>query len=90
MRVAALGDDAVAEALRRGAELVDRSGAERSWPRTRPTSKRLPGSTTGSLDRLRLDDARVDALAAQLAETADAAAARARGGDVDAGRTASA
>jgi glutamate-5-semialdehyde dehydrogenase len=70
--VASLTDAAVASTLRRAAELV---GERRAAILTanRADVDGAAGLDEGLVDRLRLDDARVDALAAQLAETAELA-----------------
>jgi glutamate-5-semialdehyde dehydrogenase len=68
--VAALTDDAVAGGLRRAAELVGERRAA-ILAANRADVDAAAGFDEGLLDRLRLDDSRVDALAAQLAETAD-------------------
>ena len=47
------------------------SAAARSWTRTGPTSRRQEGLDEGTLDRLRLDGARVDVLAAQMEAMAE-------------------
>ena len=63
-------DAAVAEALHRGAELVGERRAA-ILAANGADVEVAAELDEGLLDRLRLDDARVDALAAQLAETAD-------------------
>ncbi len=63
-------DAAVAEALHRGAELVGERRAA-ILAANGADVEVAADLDEGLLDRLRLDDARVDALAAQLAETAD-------------------
>jgi glutamate-5-semialdehyde dehydrogenase len=68
--VAALTDDAVAGTLRRAAELVGERRAA-ILAANRVDADAAAGLDEGLLDRLRLDDSRVEALAAQLAETAD-------------------
>jgi glutamate-5-semialdehyde dehydrogenase len=68
--VGTLTDAAVGETLRRGAELVGERRAA-ILAANRADIDAATGLDEGLLDRLRLDDSRVDALAAQLAETAD-------------------
>jgi glutamate-5-semialdehyde dehydrogenase len=65
-----LTDDAVAEALRRAAELVEERRAVILGANAADVDA-AEGLDEGLVDRLRLDDARIDALAAQLAETAE-------------------
>ena len=61
-----LTDDAVAAALAAAASLVS-SAALRSFPRMRPTTRRRRGQLDeGMLDRLRLDDKGMEALAEQV------------------------
>jgi glutamate-5-semialdehyde dehydrogenase len=70
--VASLTDAAVSEALHRASELVgDRRAA--ILAENRADLEAAAGLDEGLVDRLRLDDARVETLAEQLAETAELA-----------------
>ncbi|HEX3454066.1 MAG TPA: aldehyde dehydrogenase family protein [Gaiellaceae bacterium] len=67
--VASLTDDAIAESLHHAAELVDARRAVILGANAADVEAAIM-LDSGAIDRLRLDDSRVDALAAQLAETA--------------------
>ena len=67
----ALTDDAVADALRRAAGLVHERRAAILASNAADVEDASGRLDEGTLDRLRLDDQRVDGLAAQLAETAE-------------------
>ena len=69
--VSLLTDEAVAEALRRAAGLVGERRAAILAANAADVEEASGRLDEGLLDRLRLDDARVDGLAAQLAETAE-------------------
>jgi glutamate-5-semialdehyde dehydrogenase len=69
--VPSLTDEAVAEALRRAAGLVDERRGAILAANASDVDAAAGRLDQGLLDRLRLDDARVDGLAAQLAETAE-------------------